>query len=72
MKTCKYYVGVTCVNGSCPRAYAEIYKERGMDAIHSCEECSSYRGCEDCGGNEEGTCTFGGDMNEVQQYRLQS
>lgn len=48
MKRCKRYVGVTCVNGSCPIALREEYEERCMDVIKGCEDCSYYRGCEDC------------------------
>ncbi len=48
MKRCKNYVGVACVDGSCPRADAEEYAERCMDVISSCNECIYYKGCEDC------------------------
>lgn len=49
MKKCKRYVGVSCVNGSCPMALREEYEERCMDVINSCEDCPYYKGCEDCG-----------------------
>ena len=49
MKRCKNYVGVACVNGSCPKANAEEYVERCMDVISNCNECFYYEGCEDCG-----------------------
>lgn len=48
MEICKRYVGVACVDGSCPMANREEYMERGMPTIRSCIECHCYRGCEDC------------------------
>lgn len=45
---CKDYVGVACVDGSCPKANAEEYAERGMDVIRNCIDCCYYKGCEDC------------------------
>ncbi len=48
MKTCSGYCGIACVNGTCPKALAEEYEERGMDMVKDCSECSFYRGCEDC------------------------
>lgn len=48
MERCPGYVGYTCVNGSCPRANADEYAERGYDITHSCDECGWYKGCEDC------------------------
>ena len=49
MKRCKRYVGVSCVNGSCPVALKDEHIERCMDIIKSCDECYYYKGCEDCG-----------------------
>lgn len=48
MKICSGYVGVHCVDGSCPKANAEEYAERDMDVIKSCKECIFYSGCDDC------------------------
>lgn len=48
MKRCKGYVGVVCVNGSCPIANIEEYEERGYDVVRNCKDCHYYRGCEDC------------------------
>lgn len=48
MRRCTDYVGVACVNGSCPIANMEEYAERGMDVITNCNECSFYKGCDDC------------------------
>ncbi len=48
MKVCKGYVGVSCIDGTCPRANAEEYFERDMDVVKNCNECHYYKGCEDC------------------------
>lgn len=48
MEICKNYVGVACVDGSCPKANIDKYIECGMDAIRKCEDCTYYNGCEDC------------------------
>ncbi len=47
-KICEGYVGVACVDGTCPKANSEEYAERGMDVIRNCSECCYYKGCEDC------------------------
>lgn len=47
-KRCQNYVGVACVDGSCPKAWQEEYEERGIPIIRSCRECGYYKGCEDC------------------------
>lgn len=47
-KICGSYVGVSCVDGSCPIANREEYEERDMFVIKSCRECHLRRGCEDC------------------------
>ncbi len=48
MKICKDYVGVSCVDGTCPMAKAEEYEERCMDVVKKCSDCHYYKGCEDC------------------------
>lgn len=48
MEICKNYVGVACVDGSCPKANIDKYIEYGMDVIRKCEDCTYYNGCEDC------------------------
>lgn len=48
MKRCSNYVGLACVDGSCPVANADIYLSRCMEVIKSCNECFYYKGCEDC------------------------
>ena len=45
---CPDYVGVACVDGTCPAANCEEYAERCMPVISSCRDCSYYKGCEDC------------------------
>lgn len=45
---CKNYVGVTCVNGTCPVALRDEYAEYGIPTIDDCDECFYYKGCEDC------------------------
>ena len=56
MKRCRDYVGVSCVDGTCPRANAEKYAERCMDAISNCDDCFYYKGCEDCALNGTEYC----------------
>lgn len=56
-KICGNYCGVSCVNGSCPKANADTYAEYGMDVIRSCEDCLYYYGCKDC-------CFYGTDLCE--------
>lgn len=45
---CKNYVGVVCVDGTCPMANREEYEECCMSLINNCEDCFYYKGCEDC------------------------
>lgn len=59
MKRCPNYVGVTCVDGSCPKAYADECRERGMDVTENCKECGFYKGCEDCALYDTEYCTDG-------------
>ncbi len=58
MKRCKGYCGVTCIDGTCPKALQDEYAERGYDVVKSCNDCHYYRGCDDCyfNGNEEYPC----------------
>ena len=48
MKICQGYVGLACVDGSCPKANAEEYEERCMDVVKNCNDCHYYKGCDDC------------------------
>ena len=47
-RVCPAYVGVSCIDGTCPKANIEIYVDRCYDVVHNCSECLYYRGCEDC------------------------
>ena len=49
MKRCPDYVGVSCIDGSCPIANREKYEEYGIPVINDCEDCHRYKGCKDCG-----------------------
>lgn len=48
MKRCGFYLGLACVDGTCPKANAEEYEERCMDVVKNCKECWMNKGCEDC------------------------
>ena len=48
MSFCSGYVGVACVDGSCPIANADLYEEYCIDVVKKCTDCHFYRGCEDC------------------------
>lgn len=50
IKRCPEYIGVSCIDGSCPKANQEEYEEYGIPVVRSCFECSYYRGCADCAG----------------------
>jgi len=45
---CMEYVGVACVDGTCPKANREEYEERCIPVVRDCRECHYYKGCEDC------------------------
>lgn len=47
-RRCKEYVGVACVDGSCPIARMEEYEERGVPIVENCQDCIYYKGCVDC------------------------
>lgn len=59
MKRCGGYVGLACVDGSCPKANAEEYEERCMDVVRNCNQCHFYRGCKDCALNGTEYCERG-------------
>ena len=46
--TCKNYVGVSCVDGSCPIANMDDYYETHIPSDKDCKECYRNKGCEDC------------------------
>lgn len=33
------YVGVACIDGTCPKANAEKYEERCINVVKSCSDC---------------------------------
>lgn len=47
-RTCPNYLGVACIDGTCPKANADEYAERGYTVVHSCDECHYVEGCTDC------------------------
>lgn len=47
-KWCKDYVGVACVNGTCPQALKEEWEAIGGIDISKCEFCWLNEGCKDC------------------------
>lgn len=48
MERCRDYVGLACVDGSCPMASIDEYEAYCSPIIDSCEECGLYKGCKDC------------------------
>lgn len=42
--TCKNYVGVSCIDGTCPMADMDNY----IPTIKECKECYFNKGCVDC------------------------
>lgn len=52
MKFCSSYVGLSCVDGSCPIAlqeqYADLYEDSGYPVIKNCKECHRYFGWDAC------------------------
>lgn len=55
---CRGYVGVACVDGTCPKANIEEYIEYCIPVIWSCIECHFYKGCEDCMFGKTEYCDF--------------
>lgn len=45
---CSTYVGVSCVDGTCPIANRDEYIEYGIPVVWDCAHCHYYEGCEDC------------------------
>lgn len=48
MERCPDYVGLACVDGSCPMITRDEYGDYRRPIVESCEECYLYKGCEDC------------------------
>ena len=59
LAACPGYIGLACVNGTCPIANKEEYIEYGVPVPSSCGMCSSYKGCEDCMCYDTDMCSFG-------------
>lgn len=53
---CPDYVGVTCINGSCPMALYEVNPDYPKS---SCKDCGFYKGCKVCAfAGVDGKCTI--------------
>lgn len=48
MLYCAYYVGLACIDLSCPKTNQDTYANSSTDSIETCEECPYYVGCLDC------------------------
>lgn len=48
MGLCRRYVGIACIDGTCPKANVVVYGERCIPVIDKCEDCWYYEGCYDC------------------------
>lgn len=54
---CSNYVGMTCVDGSCPIALCN--DEQLFLPFLNCDDCPYYKGCEDCIFSSDcGKCTM--------------
>lgn len=64
---CPNYVGVTCVNGSCPIALYSDFPEY-FDSKPNCKECAFYKGCSDCTfASVNGKCDIDGVLTRFAQ-----
>ena len=51
-------MGVTCIDGSCPKALYEVHPEY-YDLMPTCETCGFYKGCSDCAfSSVDGKCNI--------------
>lgn len=58
MRHCGNFCHTSCVDGHCPIALADDMEERGLDIIHSCDECNYYTNkCIDCIFENTTVCT---------------
>lgn len=57
MEFCTSYVGVSCIDGSCPMAQSDRNGFSVKESMHICLECWHYKGCEDCALNKTNMCT---------------
>lgn len=46
-KGCRDYVGVACIDGTCPKTIKEEYEEQSRPAM-KCGHCFFNKGCVDC------------------------
>lgn len=46
-KGCRDYVGVACVDGTCPKTVKEEYEEQSRSAM-KCDQCFFNEVCLDC------------------------
>lgn len=67
---CRNYVGVACVNGSCPMALKEKYAEQCIPTIKDCRDCWLYRGCEDCALCDTEYCSENNDSQEERKMLI--
>lgn len=64
---CPNYLGVVCINGSCPIANIDEYIERGYDVVRSCDDCHYYSGCEDCYWYRDNQCKIDEMLDDNEQ-----
>ena len=48
MERCPHYVGLACVDGSCPMIDRDDEGGYVRPIVESCDECGRYQGCADC------------------------
>lgn len=48
MRKCTSYVGLACIDGSCPVASYYECPEQWSDRPDGCNSCGLYKGCSDC------------------------
>lgn len=53
---CERYLGVHCIDGSCPILLAEQFWKYDYEGPHSCEECWVYDGCKGCAWEDTSVC----------------
>lgn len=72
LNRCPNYCGITCVNGSCPKALQEEYEECDCPVIKSCKDCGYYEGCVDCAFLDTEYCSWEGNeyMKKLKEKDL--
>lgn len=58
---CRSYVGIACVDGSCPKSDRDESGGYCKPIIESCDECGLYEGCADCALAQTEHCDRAGD-----------